>query len=56
MAIDARLRELAHRHRTLESELAIELKRPSSDLSRVVEIKKQKLRLKDEMVALETGA
>lgn len=52
MAVDARIRELAHRHSELEAQLADEMKRPSSDISTLAELKKQKLRLKDEMVAL----
>lgn len=55
MAVDARIRELSHRHSALEAELADELKRPMTDPSRLSEIKKHKLRIKDEMLHLETA-
>jgi hypothetical protein len=52
MSVDARIRELSARHRNLESLIAAELKRPAADELRVVEMKKEKLRLKDEIAAL----
>ena len=54
MALDARIRELAARHRSLEAAIASEMKRPSIDEVRVSAMKKEKLRLKDEIVALES--
>ncbi len=52
MALDARIRELTNRHRSLEEQLASELKRPAADEARVAELKKHKLRIKDEILSL----
>ncbi len=52
MSLDARIRELSARHRNLESAIAAELKRPAADDTRLVQMKKEKLRLKDEIAAL----
>jgi hypothetical protein len=49
MAIEARIRELGQRHKTLERAIEDELHRPASDSSRLGELKRQKLRLKEEM-------
>ncbi len=56
MAVEARIRELANRHTALDAALADELKRPSADLARIAELKKHKLKLKDEMLSLRAGA
>lgn len=52
MSLDARIRELSARHRNLENAIAAELKRPASDDVRLTAMKKEKLRLKDEIAAL----
>jgi hypothetical protein len=52
MAIDARIRELGNRHRSLETAIAEELSRPSTDTLRLSELKRRKLRLKEEMEQL----
>ena len=49
MAVEARIRELGVRHQHLERAIADELRRPSSDTFRLTELKRQKLRLKEEM-------
>lgn len=49
MAIDARIRELGNRHTKLDQALAAELRRPAVDSLRVAELKRQKLKLKEEM-------
>ena len=49
MAIEARIRELGVRHQTLERAIEDEVRRPAADTIRVGELKKQKLRLKEEM-------
>ena len=56
MAIDARIRELGLRHETLERAIEDELSRPSGDDLRVMELKRQKLRLKEELESLRTMA
>lgn len=52
MAIEAHIAELTHRHRKLEEELHEELQHPSADPIRIANLKRQKLRLKDEIERL----
>ena len=52
MAVEARLRELGARHQSLEDAIQDELRRPATDETRVKELKRQKLRLKDELESL----
>ena len=52
MAIDARIRELGSRHQNLDRMIEDELKRHSSDALRLRTLKRQKLRLKEEMETL----
>jgi hypothetical protein len=52
MAIDARIRELGTRHQTLEREIEEELRHPSADSLHVAELKRQKLRLKEQIEVL----
>jgi hypothetical protein len=52
MAIEARIRELDVRHRNLERAIHDEIVRPSSDTVRLHELKRQKLRLKEELETL----
>lgn len=52
MAIDARIRELSNKHRSLEMAIEEELRRPATDSLRLWELKRKKLRLKDEMETL----
>jgi len=56
MAIEARIRELDARHRSLEHLIEDEMSHLSSDDLRVRELKRQKLRLKEEMEALRAQA
>ena len=52
MAVEARIRELGSRHQFLEEAIQDELRRPAADDTRVKELKRQKLRLKEEMESL----
>jgi len=52
MAIDARIRELGVRHQHLEREIEEELSHPSADSLRLHELKRQKLRLKEQIEVL----
>jgi hypothetical protein len=52
MAIDARIRELDSRHQLLERAIDQELRSPSSDSLRVTALKRQKLRLKEQLEGL----
>ncbi|MGI9169696.1 MAG: YdcH family protein [Caulobacteraceae bacterium] len=54
MAIEARIRELGVRHQTLERAIEDEMSRPAADAVRLTELKRQKLRLKEEMETLKT--
>jgi hypothetical protein len=56
MAIDARIRELGNRHRSLEAAIQEEMARPEFDSLRLHELKRRKLRLKEEMEQLKSGA
>ncbi len=56
MAIEARIRELDARHQSLERLIEEEMNHPSADDLQVRELKRQKLRLKEEMEALRAKA
>lgn len=55
MNLDARIRELSERHKRIEDAIASELKHPTGNDTRVHELKRKKLRLKDEIAQLRTG-
>lgn len=52
MAIEQRLRELDARHRDLDLIIQNEAKRPSADMTRLSAMKRQKLKLKEEIEAI----
>ena len=52
MAIESRIRELGSRHENLDRTIQEETSRPVSDTSRLRELKRQKLRLKEEIEGL----
>ena len=52
MARDARIRELGSRHQSLEQAIQDEMRRPYADDLRLKELKRQKLRLKEEIETL----
>lgn len=52
MAVEARIRELGSRHHSLDQAIREELSRPMCDGARLSELKRRKLRLKEEMEAL----
>jgi hypothetical protein len=53
MSIEAHLAELKRRHRTLEAEIAEARAHPSIDDLQIVELKRRKLLLKDEIARLQ---
>lgn len=55
MAVPASLDELAQRHRALERRIEEEMTRPSADDIKITELKRQKLRLKDEIAKLKAA-
>lgn len=52
MSIDARIRELDRRHRSLESELRDAMSHPSSEDAAIRQIKRRKLHIKEEIELL----
>ena len=56
MATSTHLAELEQRHRMLEDELAEALQHPSTDDLELVELKRRKLQLKDEITRLSQSA
>ncbi len=52
MAIEGRIRELGVRHKTLDRAIEDELRNPAADEVRLHELKKRKLRLKEELESL----
>jgi hypothetical protein len=52
MAMEARIRELGSRHQSLEQAIQEELRHPAADELRLKELKRQKLRLKEELETL----
>ncbi len=52
MALEARIRELGSRHQSLEAQIEDEMTSPSGDDLKVQQLKKEKLRLKEEIEAL----
>ena len=55
MAIDARIRELGNRHRSLDAAIAEELSRPAVNTLRLTELKRRKLKLKEELEQLRSS-
>jgi hypothetical protein len=53
MTVQAHLSELASKHQTLEAELADALAHPASSDAEIAELKRKKLRIKDEITKLE---
>ena len=49
MSMQTHIQSLAEKHAAIEQTIADELKRPMPDESRVVALKKRKLRLKEEL-------
>ncbi len=52
MALDAHIAELAEKHRALERKIEQERLRPLADDLKIADMKRKKLRLKDEMERL----
>ena len=52
MALDAHLNELSHRHRALDRKIEEEQGRPTANELKIMELKRKKLRLKDEIERL----
>lgn len=50
MSMQAHIQSLSEKHAALEQTIAEELKRPLPDEARIAALKRQKLRLKEELV------
>lgn len=55
MSLQAHLSELAAKHKALEVELAEAMAHPASTDAEIAELKRKKLRIKDEITRLESG-
>ncbi len=53
MNLEAHLHELNEKHRAMEVQIESEMLSPSSDSLLITELKRRKLRLKDEIVRLQ---
>lgn len=56
MAVEARIRELGTRHQSLDRAIQDEMSRPIADSVKLKELKRQKLKLKEEIQALGSRA
>lgn len=52
MAVEARIAELTQRHAKLDKDLSSEIGHPSSDDTAITQLKRQKLRIKEEIERL----
>ena len=52
MALEGHIQELSEKHKKLQEMIESEMAHPDWDESRVAELKKEKLRIKDEMERL----
>lgn len=52
MSVQGRIQELSNRHRDLDTEIEHEEKRPARDTLRLASMKRQKLRIKEELASL----
>ena len=55
MALDAHVAELTDKHRALEKQIENEMARPSSDDLEITKLKREKLRIKDELERLKAA-
>ncbi|MGI9391604.1 MAG: YdcH family protein [Boseongicola sp.] len=56
MSVEAHIQQLKERHTALESELSTLIASPSANDEELAEVKRQKLRLKDEINRLQSEA
>jgi hypothetical protein len=52
MSVQGRITELSQRHRQLDAAIDEALKRPAKDILQITELKRQKLRIKEELASL----
>ncbi len=56
MSVDAHLAQLERKHQSLEREIQAELSHPKSDDVKIANLKRRKLKIKDEIVSIRTTA
>lgn len=56
MALNAHLDELTDKHRALEKQIEDEMARPLADSLKISALKKEKLRIKDELQRLKSAS
>lgn len=56
MAVEARIRELGTRHQSLDKAIHDEMTRPAANDAKLKDLKRQKLKLKEQIEALRTTA
>ena len=54
MTVTAHIRELSAKHRRLDARIEQESRRPEPDSAELATLKKEKLRLKEQLTALQT--
>ena len=54
MAVEAHIREISDKHQKLQELIDVEMAHSARDQVRIAELKKEKLRLKDELERLRT--
>ncbi|WP_084420525.1 YdcH family protein [Henriciella litoralis] len=52
MSLQGRIEELSNRHQRLDQEISEEQKRPAADEVRLYDLKRKKLKIKEELVNL----
>jgi hypothetical protein len=55
MSLKGRIEKLSRKHRQLDEAIAEEQKRPAADVTYLKDLKRQKLRIKEELGYLRTG-
>jgi hypothetical protein len=55
MAVDAHLAELERKHRFLEREIETELAHPNVDDVKIARLKRRKLKIKDQIVTIQSS-
>lgn len=55
MALDAHVAELNEKHRALDKQIENEMARPSADSLEISKLKREKLRIKDELERLKAA-
>ena len=55
MSIETHIAELTEKHHALEAEIEAEAERPLADTLKITDLKRRKLKIKEEIERLQTG-